>query len=47
MHYVSVGPCLIGVEGVTPVLADFDGDRKADLALYRTLDGWYVWFSAA
>jgi hypothetical protein len=30
----------------TPVAADFDGDRRADLALYHQTDGWYFKLSS-
>jgi hypothetical protein len=32
-----------GTSGDVPVPADFTGDRRADLAIWRPLDGiWYV-----
>jgi hypothetical protein len=47
LYYTRGGPFLIGAEGYTAVAADFDGDGKADPALYQDATGnLYVWLSA-
>ncbi len=42
----GAGAALPPAPALTPVGADFDGDRKSDPAVYSAANGWYIWFSA-
>ncbi|MCA1808254.1 MAG: hypothetical protein LC725_02150, partial [Lentisphaerae bacterium] len=50
MGYAPMGPVILGAAGLYPLMADFDGDGKADPGIYKT-DGvyniWRAWQSGA
>jgi hypothetical protein len=54
LGYQRIGPCSFGFENYalrTPLLADFDGDRKADPIIHypysQWQDYWSIWLSSA
>ncbi len=42
----GAGAALTPPPSLTAIGADFDGDRKADPAVYAPANGWYIWFSS-